>query len=49
MVVAPRNFWTGHTRRRPCRLDGPLDKDGDGYTNIEGYLNGPTRRCLEPA
>jgi pectate lyase len=20
--------------------DGPLDKDGDGYTNLEEYLNG---------
>lgn len=29
-------------------LDGPLDSDGDGYTNLEEYLNGATMPVPQP-
>ena len=35
----PDSWETANGLNAKSNLDGPLDKDGDGYTNLEEYLN----------
>jgi hypothetical protein len=36
--------WEASNRLDPANsADGPLDQDGDGYTNVEEYLNSLVR------